>query len=128
MQANEALDHLLADEISGRAPAPSPASSKKENKPQAIPSDAFYLQVASFDNDGDAKNEIRRLRALDSALFKDRKFVLQKSESSTTKKRIFKVLVGFFPTANAATQFKTKLKAHKVDGFVVKSKVPSKKV
>ncbi len=125
-KAQEALDNLVADEIAGKAP---PKMAEKDlqvsSKTEAVVNGAYRLQVASFETESDAKNEIKRLRSLDPSLFKERKFIIQKSESSSTKKTLYKVMIGFFPSANATNQFKSKLKIHKVDGFVIKSKTES---
>lgn len=127
-KAQEALDSLVADEIAGKSPPKVNSKDLKasSNKVDASLSGAYRLQVASFETESDAKNEVKRLRALDPSLFKDRKFIIQKSESSSTKKVLYKVMIGFFESANTTNQFKSKLKIHKVEGFVIKSKTETK--
>lgn len=123
-KAQEALDSLVADEIAGKSPPKVNSKDLKasSHKVEASLSGAYRLQVASFEMESDAKNEVKRLRALDPSLFKDRKFIIQKSESSSSKKVLYKVMIGFFESANLTNQFKSKLKIHKVEGFVLKSK------
>lgn len=128
MKAQEALDTLVADEIAGKAPPKVNGKDLKASsqKVDVAASGAYRLQVASFPTENEAKNEVKRLRSLDPSLFKERKFIIQKSESNSTKKVLYKVMIGFFESANATNQFKSKLKLHKVDGFVIKSKTENK--
>ena len=127
-KAQEALDSLVADEIAGKAPPKVDAKDLKASstKIDVAVTGPYRLQVASFETEGDAKNEVKRLRSMDPSLFKERKFIIQKSESSSTKKVLYKVMIGFFDSANATNQFKSKLKIHKVDGLVIKSKTETK--
>jgi SPOR domain len=94
----------------GGHPASPPVSSKG----------AYRVQLGSFPSEKDAKTEIKRLKGLDRAIFSGKKFIIQKSISSSTGKPVYKVMVGFFPTANTATTFKNKMKIHRLNGIVLK--------
>ncbi|MBW8310285.1 MAG: SPOR domain-containing protein [Candidatus Paracaedibacteraceae bacterium] len=94
---------------------------KKEN-PKVLPVEGAYrVQLGSFVSEKEAKTEVRRLKNLDNTIFSGKKFIIQKSTSSVTGNSVYKLMVGFFSTANTATTFKNKMKIHRVDGIVVKS-------
>jgi cell division septation protein DedD len=94
---------------------------KKEAAKTLSTDGPFRVQLGSFPSEKEAKTEVRRLKNLDNATFVGKKFIIQKSTSSVTGDSVYKVMVGFFPTANTATTFKNKMKIHRLNGIVVKS-------
>ena len=108
-------DSPFAGEISNQRQA-------KREDAKALPSEGAYrVQLGSFVSEKEAKTEVRRLKNLDNKIFSGKKFIIQKSTSSVTGNSVYKLMVGFFATANTATTFKNKMKIHRVDGIVVKS-------
>ncbi|AIK95776.1 SPOR domain-containing protein [Candidatus Odyssella acanthamoebae] len=104
------------------ASGPSHQKQAKKEAPKALSADGSYrVQLGSFPSEKEAKTEVRRLKNLDNTIFSGKKFIIQKSTSSVTGNSVYKVMVGFFSTANTATTFKNKMKIHRVDGIVVKS-------
>lgn len=142
--SGDALDELVASEantiekigstklklasLNNDSPFSSPQANKtptSKKVSKSLPADGSYrVQLGSFSTEKDAKSEVRRLKGLDNMIFSGKKFIIQKTVSSATGNAIYKVMVGFFPTVNAATTFKNKMKIHRVNGIVIKS--PSK--
>lgn len=93
----------------------------KENVRSAMAVQGNYrVQLGTFSSEKEAKTEIHRLKGIDGSAFSGKKFIIQKSTSSSTGKILYKVMVGFFPSANQANTFKNKLKIHRINGAVVK--------
>lgn len=107
----------------------SPFSTVKGTKPSVKKTPAkapvvqgdYRVQIGSFLSEKESKREIQRLRSLDGSLFSGRKFIIQKSSSSVTGDTVYKVMIGFFPSAATANNFKNKMKIHRVNGIVVKT-------
>ncbi len=98
-------------------------TSAKEDVKSAMATQGNYrVQLGSFSSEKEAKTEVRRLKGIDGSAFSGKKFIIQKSTSSASGKILYKVMVGFFPSANQANTFKNKLKIHRVSGVVVAGK------
>ncbi|WP_010298022.1 SPOR domain-containing protein [Candidatus Odyssella thessalonicensis] len=137
----DALDELVSSEanmvekigstklklasLNNDSPFASPSSAgrgAKKDSPKALVGEGPYrVQLGSFSTEKEAKNEVRRLKGLDHSVFTGKKFIIQKSSSSVTGNAVYKVMVGFFPTANTATTFKNRMKIHRLNGIVIKS-------
>lgn len=112
-----ALDALIEEEMSGRAPLKS-----DENLSATKASTGSYrLQVATFPSESEAENEVKRLRHLDPTLMKNVKFIVQKFKSAKSNKIMYRVMIGFFKDAKTANQIKNKLKIHRVAAIIVKN-------
>lgn len=96
------------------------ASTKDQVKSAVAAQGNYRVQLGTFSSENEAKQEIRRLKSIDGSAFSGKKFIIQKTTSSSTGKILYKVMVGFFPSANQANTFKNKLKIHRVKGAVVK--------
>ncbi len=98
-------------------------TSAKEDVKSAMATQGNYrVQLGSFSSEKEAKTEVRRLKGIDGSAFSGKKFIIQKSTSSASGKSLYKVMVGFFSSANQANTFKNKLKIHRVNGVVVAGK------
>ncbi len=98
-------------------------TSTKDDVKSAMATQGNYrVQLGSFSSEKEAKTEVRRLKGIDGSAFSGKKFIIQKSTSSASGKSLYKVMVGFFSSANQANTFKNKLKIHRVNGVVVAGK------
>ncbi|MBX3486652.1 MAG: SPOR domain-containing protein [Candidatus Paracaedibacteraceae bacterium] len=98
-------------------------TSAKDDVKSAMATQGNYrVQLGSFSSEKEAKTEVRRLKGIDGSAFSGKKFIIQKSTSSASGKVLYKVMVGFFSSANQANTFKNKLKIHRVSGVVVAGK------
>lgn len=96
------------------------ATNKAKGQKAKITSSPYRLQVATLDSKADAEKEVKRIRAIDKNLFKDKIISIEAMTLSGTKKPSYRVIINGFDTPNSATQFSNKLKIHKVKGIVLR--------
>lgn len=111
-EAPATLDQLIEQEMGPQELRENSFTTKAK-----APINAYKLQVATLDSLEAARKEALRIKNIDPTLFKDKKLTTQAIKTGNTK--TYRVLIEGFNTPNAAAQFSSKLRAHKVKGIVL---------